>query len=401
MWYRQYAVNEEAPGDGETEAGGGPAADGTAGATVASDPGPAKPPGGAAAEQSQDMAAAIDAGLGYKKPDAGADPAAADAEKKAAEQKAADEKAAADLAEKAKAGDAEAQKQLKEKEAAAAKAKADAAKPKDLKALELTPEEKKATSAKTQARFNEVLGIAKTERERADKAEQDNAGLRGSRDAILGVLKETNTTDDDLAQLLEYNRLTKSRNHQDLEAALSVLDRQRGFLLKALGKPGDGQDPLAAHADLQKEVEDLKITKERALEIAEARRQNALSKRSADRAQQEERASTEAQEKTKQAREGALVDIEKWAGQMAATDLDYKAKEDRVLAGIDAVIGEYPPHLWLPTIKRLYEAIVVQKAPPAPGKEQQPLRPSGAKPGGPAPKTMDEAIDQALGYAGK
>jgi hypothetical protein len=399
-WYRQYVVNEEADGD-NTDAGGG----GVDGKPASDNPAEGAPAAGAAPAKDApaDMATAIDQALGYaKKPDEKPPEQETPEAKAEREKKEGEENARKALEAKAAAGDQAALQQLEAKKLADEKAKREAAaKPKDLKALELTPEEKKATSAKTQARFNEVLGIARTERAAREAAEQQVVALAGARDAILNVLKETNTTDDDLAALLEYNRLTKSTKPQDLEGALAVIERQRGFLLKALGKAGPGEDPLTAHPDLQKEIEDLKITKERALEIAEARRREAINRRAQERQQQDERSSSEAKASAKKAQETALSEIERWGQQQAASDLDYKAKEDRVLAAIEEVVREYPPHLWLPTIKRLYGAIVVQKAPAVPGKEQQPLRPSGAKPGGPAPKDMAEAIDQALGYAGK
>jgi len=67
---------------------------------------------------------------------------------------------------------------------------------------------------------------------------------------------------------------------------------------------------------------------------------------------------------------------------------------------VDAVMKTYPPNLWLSTLQMMYEGIEIQKAALASGKQNQPLRPSGATPGAKAPNSMLEAINQGLGYAG-
>lgn len=401
LWWRKY--QDETAGDG-TDAGGGAAAaeaggEAAAGGEVAP---PDKQESAAAgtAKNVDPMQAEIDKALGYepgKDGKAVADPKKAEEDKAAADAKAkqeADAKAVKDRDAKAAAGDQEA---IRAKAAADAKAKADAAKPKDLKALELTPEEKKAMAPKTAARYQEVLTAVKTERAAREAAEAKVQGLAEARDAIVSVLKETNTSDDDLAQLLEYNRLTKSGRPEDLDAALKVVNSQRLALLKALGRPGDDYDPLQdpANKDLAADVEDQKITRERALELAASRRREAIAKGSETRA-------TAQQEKVKQlhaAMDTANNEIDLWCADMARTDIDYKAKERILGARIDKIVADNPPDKWLPLIKSMYELITVPKAAVLPKKEDQPLRPGGPKPGGPAPKDMAEAIDQGLGYS--
>ncbi len=404
-WWRIY--QEENPGDNAGAGGGAatttteqPAAEAGDGATAA----PAAGPDGKPIDA---MAAAIDAALGYEPgkdgkvdtdaaPAKGAPAGETPEAKIEREKKDSEAKAAKERDEKAAAGDQEA---IKAKQAAEAKAAAEAKKPKDLKALELTEADKKVMKAQTAARYNEVLGIAKTEREQRLAAESQLKVATDARDGILTVLKETQTTDEDLVQLLEFNRLTKTGRPEDLKAALGVIDAQRGFLLKALGKKGDGHDPLAdpANADLKQDVDDQKITEQRALEIAESRREKALLKAGEDRAAK----GRQSQEQINKAHEKGLAEVEAWSTGIARTDIDFKAKETILLPKIDQIVATYPPHLWLPTIKQAYELIVVPKAPAAPAKGDQPLRPSGAKPGGPAPTSMGEAIDQALGYGSK
>lgn len=358
-WFR---VFEEAGETGDT--GAGAATDAVQGEGAE----------GQAQEPAKDMLSAIDSALGYQKGEAKPDATTEDDSAKAKPDAEEDPEAA------------------KAKAEAEEKAKADE-KPKDLKSLELTTDEKKAVSVRTQQRFNEVLGIAKTERAGREAAEQREAVLAQSRDAILGVLRETNTSDQDLAQLLEFNRLTKTQRPEDLEAALQIVSAQRLHLLKALGREGDGHDPLKEHADLLSDVEDQKITRERALELVAARRRAMIQQASERRGHQEQSQTRQAQE----VQESALAKIDSWSAQMAAGDLDFKAKEAILLPKIQQIVREYPPNLWLTTIKTAYEMIAVPKSAPATS-GPKPLRPSGAKPGGAAPATMEEAINQGLGY---
>lgn len=411
-WWRIY---QEEADDGTTGAGGGATTTTTTtpadGAAAPADGSAAAAPAGGekkvdGAPKVDPMVAAIDAGLGYEpgkdgKKDApaagttkapvGETPEAKDAREK----KEAEEKAIKERDEKAAAGDPEA---IKAKAAADAKAKIEAAKPKDLKTLELKPEEKAAMKAATAARYNEVLAIAKSERAAREAAEAKIGPLAQSRDAILGVLKETNTSDEDLVQLLEFNRLTKTGRPEDLNAALAIVNAQRGNLMKALGKKGDDYDPLnePGNADLKKKVEDQSITEDVALELAASRRAAALTRAGEAKGEQ----ARQAQEQINQAHAKGLAAVEGWCAQVARTDIDYNAKETILLPKIDQIVATYPPHLWLPTIKQAYELIVVQKAPAQPpaGGGNQPLRPSGAKPGNAAPTSMAEAIDQGLGY---
>jgi hypothetical protein len=83
---------------------------------------------------------------------------------------------------------------------------------------------------------------------------------------------------------------------------------------------------------------------------------------------------------------------------LASSDIDYKAKEAKVIDQVDEVIKNYPPEQWLPTLKLLYQGITITKAAPQ-RKSETPLRPTGAKPGAKAPSSMEEAISQGLGYA--
>jgi len=268
--------------------------------------------------------------------------------------------------------------------------------------LDLKPEEKKALHSKTQARFAEVITTLKAHEQTLSKQAGEAKVLREGRDAILGVMKDTNTTQDQLSGYLYFNQLLQSGNPKDLESALQMVERQRLGLYKALGREpeGGGLDLLADFPDLKKQVEEEEITRAAALEISGARREKAGRDAAAQRQQQQQRTQHQSVEQNKQAGEKALKEIGEWTAGLAKTDLDYKAKEDKLLVKLDEVLKEYPPNKWLSTLKLLYDGIEITNAAPAGGSQNRPLRPSGAKPGAKAPASMLDAINQGLGYAG-
>jgi hypothetical protein len=278
-----------------------------------------------------------------------------------------------------------------------------APKPKTAVELDLKPEERKALHPKTQARFTEMISALKAHEGTIAALTETNNTLTEARDAILGVLEETHTTQDQLGAYLEFNRLLQSKDPKDLESALGMVEEQRAALYKVLGREPEsgGLDLLAEFPDLQRQVDDSEITRAAALEIANGRRERAQRDAETRRQQQQQQQKTQSVEQQKQAANKALKDIEAWTTQVSKTDLDYKAKEDKLLSRVDGVLKSYPPSQWLPIMRLLYEGIEIQRAQAPSGKRQQPLRPSGAKPGAKAPTSMLEAINQGLGYAGE
>jgi len=403
--YQAPEGDDGAPGGGEAPAEevideGGKPKDSGGGDAAASEP------AGAKEEAPKDMKSAIDVGLGYKKGPGGEaldpltgkvkeEPAKPGAAKPVGEVKETETHHANGAPKKDEKGQALDDKGKVVKPAAAPKLKSAAE-------LDLKPEEKKALHAKTQGRFAEVITTLKAHEGTIAKQGDTIKTLSEARDAILGVLEETHTTQDQLSAYLEFNALLQSKDPKDLDAALRMVEGQRMALYKALGREPQGGDLdlLADFPDLKKHVEEEEITRAAALEIAQGRREKAAREANAQREQNQQRSQQQTAEQRKQAAEGALKGIEAWTAGLAKTDLDYKAKEDKLLAKVDGVMKSYPPNQWLPTLQLLYEGIEIQKAAPASGRQNQPLRPSGATPGAKAPNSMLEAINQGLGYAG-
>lgn len=405
-------------GDGNGDAGGA-AGDGAAqvddavgagdgegaGAADGADKGAGKKDGGPAAGAPKDMLAAIDAGLGYKK---GPNGEALDA--LTGKPKVTPEKAGEKKGEQPPAGAVEKHANGKPKKDAAgneldengAIVKAAAtAKAKTAAELDLKPEEKKGLHAKTQARFSEVITTLKAHEGTIAKQADTIKTLSEAREAIVGLLQETRTTHEQFGQLLEFNGLLQSGDPKKIERALEMVEAQRLAIYKVLGREpeGGGIDLLADFPDLKKQVDDSQITRAAALEIAQGRRDKAARDHAAQQQQQQQRQQTQTAEQRKQSEDKALDALTAWTTELTRSDIDYKAKEDILLANVEEVIAKYPPQQWLPTLKLLYAGIKITKAALPSGGGPRPLRPSGAKPGAKAPVDMKQAIDQGLGYA--
>jgi hypothetical protein len=256
--------------------------------------------------------------------------------------------------------------------------------------LELKPEEKKALGAKAQARFSEVITTLKSRETEIATLNEQMVPLREARDAITSILAETKTTPDQLSGYLEFNRMLNSGDPKDMENALKLIESQRVAIYKILGREpeGGGVDLLADFPDLKDKVNEAQITREAALELAAGRRAKAAAEA---RTKQEQSQQNNAAE-VKKAQDKGLADITSWASGLAKTDIDYKAKEEKLLEQVDEVIKTYPPNQWLATLKLLYQGIAVTKAAPVVTKKEQPIRPTGAKPGAKAPQNMFEAM---------
>lgn len=247
-----------------------------------------------------------------------------------------------------------------------------------------------------QARFQKLVEATKAERAEREKAETQLAEREQTVVGFRKILEETHTGPDELSMLLEYNRMVRTG---DLEGALKVIDEQRRQIAQALGRPVDGVDLLEGYDDLKAEVKEEKITPERAVEIATARRE----REAARRADEQRRRGEQNEGQRKQVREKALTAISEFASKKSKEDIDYKKKEDILLAAVERISKKFPPEHWLAALEEAYEAITVTAtAVPANGEPAkpgaQPLRPNAGGGGVATPKTMGAAIDQALGY---
>lgn len=246
-----------------------------------------------------------------------------------------------------------------------------------------------------QARFKNLVAENKAVSQQANEFKQQFEEVQGTLKAFQTEMQRTGATPETLEAFFTYTEAINGKRYEDAE---KILVGQLKALQLASGRRVnlDHTDPLVDYPDLQKEVEDLKITPERAVEIAKARAETAT--RTQQQAQRDEQARKAGD--SDKVREDAIKAVQAWATQQAASDIDYKGKEGKILAKLKAIAETYPPNLWLVRIKEAYADLGVV-APPtdtAGGKDNALRRGVGGGAGKPAPQNMHEALAQGLNW---
>lgn len=230
-----------------------------------------------------------------------------------------------------------------------------------------------------------------TERQRAATFEPQVQELTTQRDSFRQILTETDTSTDELSQFFSYKQHLKDGNYK---GAAGILQNQLRQLALQTGEEFGEVDPLEEFEDLRDEVENHQISKERALEIARAR----VGARVSQSAEETRRGQDAQAQQVQQAKEAAVLTISQWAKTVAAKDIDYSAKQTKLMPRITAIMEKYPPAMWLQAVQDAYEAMEAPAAlKPATDEPIRPLRPSAGG-GRPAATSMGQAINRGLGY---
>lgn len=187
------------------------------------------------------------------------------------------------------------------------------------------------------------------------------------------LINSTGMKPEEFAQSLEFGRLVNSGTEADTRVALEMLEAQRTALYAKLGVEAPGVDLLTDHPDLQKQVTDLEITRERAVELAKHRKAEST-RVAGENMRREQQQNNQEFERT----------VTTAAGQMEAYletrkgEVDHPARM-RVISdhfrdpkNLQAFVETYRPEQWGPTMRMMYDNIKV--AAPAPQRDQQPLR---------------------------
>lgn len=208
-------------------------------------------------------------------------------------------------------------------------------------------------------------------------------------DDLMKYIQETGADAEQYGMTLDYlsmvNRALKG-DTKAAEKALEVAQREVQQLAALIGREVPGvHDPLAAHADLAAAVEAGDMTRKYALEVAQARQGQSLS-RAVNERQTAEQQQAQAIEQGKAALGG-------WDAKMMAADPTYAAKRPALNQMVAFIRQTLPPSQWLAATEAAYKTIpaVAPVAPPAPAKPPVgPVRPTGPRP------TMAPEFDDPL-----
>lgn len=254
---------------------------------------------------------------------------------------------------------------------------------------------------KTRERFERlVAGHKEMKREREALGEQVRA--------FQQVVQLSGASPQEFQELITFSSLVKSGDPANLQKALGMIEHYRGQLAAALGQELPGVDLLSEHTDLRDAVQNLEITRERALELATMR--NRQRQDAAAREEQARRA--QGQQQVAQTAQQAIQELNHLDRYWQTNDPDFtvpgpdgKSLRDILLEKAREVAAAMPnrPDAWGPTMLQHYQTLKwamsqAKTRTPTPGRHQQPLRPSGAAGGGRRePKSELEAIEQVLG----
>ncbi len=251
-------------------------------------------------------------------------------------------------------------------------------------APDAAPEDDKAKPATPETEEAELLEGVKSDRGRErirevfaqkKQLEQDIAEFRD-------LVTSTKMSPEQFAQTLEFGRLINSGAEQDLRVALEMIEQQRAELYQRLGVEAPGVDLLAGHDDLKAAVDNMEITRDRALELAKYRKQDADTRQRQQAQQQTQVQQAQFQQTVQQAATAMETYLES-----RAKEVDHPVRMKAILqhfgdpANLQAFVQTYQPQQWMATIKMMYDSVQVPRS--APPSREQPLRTRPATLGNP------------------
>lgn len=222
----------------------------------------------------------------------------------------------------------------------------------------------------------ELLAVVKSPRgqERIKQIIAERKQIEGDFNDIRNVILSTQMNPQEFAQNLELGRLLKSSNEDDLRVALEMIESTRASVYQKLGVDAPGVDLLAGYDDLKQAVDNMEITKERALELVKYRKQEDAQRQVQAQAQkiaQENVRHTQAIDTGKQ-QTATFLESKKH-------EVDYPVKEKMLKeyfqnpAQREAFVQNFQPEQWGAAIQMLWNGFVVQP-PTAPANAPQPIR---------------------------
>jgi len=231
----------------------------------------------------------------------------------------------------------------------------------------------------------ELLEGVKSERgrERIKSVFAERKQLEADITEFRDLVKSTGMSAQEFAQTLEFGRLVNSGDEKNIRVALEMIEGQRAMLYQKLGVEAPGVDLLAGHDDLKTAVENMEITRDKAVELAKFR------KTQADQTARQQ-ADTDASNRQAQFQEtvqSAANAMETYL-QTRAKEADHPARLKVIgehfqnPANLQRFVQTFEPKQWTAALQMMYDGITVPKA--APTSQPQPLRSRPTQLGNPA-----------------
>tara|TARA_R100001594_G_scaffold136482_1_gene178870 strand:+ start:219 stop:1286 length:1068 start_codon:yes stop_codon:yes gene_type:complete len=240
---------------------------------------------------------------------------------------------------------------------------------------------------KAEERFQSLVNDNKAKAEYIDQA---NEALSGMQEAV----KQTGLNAEGFGTLMDFARLANSNNTEDRKEAFKLIKNEYHRQAQFLGEKVEGVDHLADFPELKNRVEDFELSEDDALKIAQAERLMAQHK------EQSQQTSLEA-ERARQSdaeKQTALDEVGVFMNSMKKADIDFEAKNSKLMSMVDDIRRDYPANQWPSVVKHLYGAMGSASNQRIENKKAtaNPVVSSNVSTGDQVPKTMLEAINQAL-----
>lgn len=231
----------------------------------------------------------------------------------------------------------------------------------------------------------ELLEGVKSERgkERIKQVFADKKALESDIGEFRALIQDTGMNAQEFARTLEFGRLVNSGDEKNLRVALEMIEDQRTMLYSKLGVEAPGIDLLAGHDDLKSAVDNMEITRDKAVELVKYRK-----------ADSDKKAIQQAADTATQNRQQFDTTVQSAAGTMDAylttrvQEVDHlprmKVLSDHFKdpAKMQKFVTTYRPEQWAATVQMMYDSIQVPRAPVQ--SQPQPIRSRPANLGTPA-----------------
>lgn len=197
------------------------------------------------------------------------------------------------------------------------------------------------------------------------------------------LINSTGMSPQDFAQTLEFGRLMNSGDEKNLRVALEMVEGQRQALYAKLGVEAPGIDLLTGHDDLKSAVENMEITRDRAVELAKFRKVDGENRQRVQVQQQslqDQQQFAQTVQQASQSMEGYLETRKNEVDHLPR--MKVLADHFKDPAKMQAFVSTYRPDQWAATVKMMYDNVSVAR--PAPQTNQQPLRSRPANLGTPS-----------------
>lgn len=248
------------------------------------------------------------------------------------------------------------------------------------------------TKPESQTRFRELANQAKEGAHYRERYEQQQQ--------VFHHLEKEGVTGEQFGLMVMIAGDVNSNEPTRLQRAHAALSQELAALSQKLGIESPGFDPLSAHPELSRKVEEGELDRATALAWAKDRSNAALATENVQRRQQ--------QETVVRAEDQARDELTALGNELAQRDPFYDKVYEVLVPTLRPVLARLPPSEWVGATVDAYRDLrgrmqaAGQLVAPRPAAKRpdpaNPGRPNGAA-GGPEPKSGQDAILKMFGYS--